>query len=313
MNLGAISWWCSGFVGRPWTWDYQPLIGVWLLVGALGGAYALALRNHARERGEHAPSTKHYAVRFGAGLALVVASSEWPLGPLGAGYLAGVAALRTLIFTFGVAPLLLTGTPPWLLRRLLRVRSSSDDRPDSRVLRAARAVTMPWVAFLLFNVLLVVTQLPITVDTLKTTQIGSFGIDMVWLAASIVMWVPVLQPLPELGRLAAPMRLLYLFGLSILPTVPASFLTFSRFPLYELYELAPRVIPSLDPVVDQQIAGLTLKIVGGLIIWSFMAVLFFRWAGQERPEEARSVSWSQFERDLERYELRTSGDQQPPR
>jgi putative membrane protein len=306
--LERISWWCSGTIGQPWTWEYQPLVGVWLLVGVLGTSYAVALRRHRHERGETAPATKHYATRFTAGLVLLVISSEWPLGPLGAGYLAGAAALRTLLLTFGVAPLLLTGTPPWLLRQLFGV---GRDQRDSRRLRAARLVTLPWVAFLQFNVLLVVTQVPVVVDTLKVTQAGSFALDISWLISSIIMWVPLLRPLPELGGLGDPMRLVYLFGLSILPTVPASFLTFGRFPLYELYELAPRVMASLDPVVDQQIAGLLLKMGGGIIIWTFMTILFFRWAGRERPDAVQTVTWSQFERDLERFELRTSQERPP--
>lgn len=310
--LQTISWWCSGTIGRPWEWSYRPLVGVYLLVAVLGGTYAWALRRHAAASGgEHAPSSRHYAWRFGAGLALLALSSDWPLGPLGAGYLAGVAALRTLIFTFGVAPLLLSGIPPWLLRRLLRIGPDPSAQPGLP-LRAARVVTLPYVAFLQFNVLLVLTQLPVVVDTLKITQAGSFALDMTWLIASIIMWVPVLRPLPELRGLDDPIRMVYLFGLSILPTVPASFLTFSRFPLYELYELAPRVFGPLDAVVDQQIAGLTLKIGGGLVIWSIITVMFFRWANGEQPDKVPTLSWSQFERDLERYDLRQRETPPPP-
>jgi putative membrane protein len=312
--LQTISWWCSGTIGRPWTWTYRPLVGVWLLAAVLGGAYVWALRRHAAASGgAHAPSTGHYAWRFGAGLAMLVVSSEWPVGPLGAGYLASVGALRTLLITFAVAPLLLLGMPPWLLRRMLRVRGGPDGRDGGgRVLRAAQLVTLPWVAFLQFNVLLVATQVPVVVDTLKVTQAGSFGLDMVWLVSSIIMWVPLLHPLPELGGVRDPLRLIYLFGLSILPTVPASFLTFSRFPLYELYELSPRVFDALDPIVDQQIAGLGMKIGGGMIIWAIMAVMFFRWASSEQPDAVPRVTWSQFERDLDRYDLRHSSEQ-PPR
>jgi putative membrane protein len=310
--LAAISWWCSGTLGQPWTWQYRPLVGVWLLVGALGGGYAWALHRHAARVGEPAPSTSHYAVRFGAGLAMLALSSDWPLGPLGAGYLASIAALRTLLLTFAVAPLLLAGTPPWLLRRLLRASVDRGDGRPSRVLRAAQVLTFPWVAFLLFNTLLVVTQLPAVVDALKVTQAGSFLLDISWLAASIIVWVPIVRPLPELGGLGDPMRLLYLFGLSVVPTVPASFLTFSTFPLYRLYELAPRVFVDVDAVLDQQMAGLGMKIIGGLIIWTVMTVLFFRWAAREQPDAVPTVSWSQFERDLERFDLRQREEPRPP-
>ena len=263
--FAAVSWWCSGTIGQAWTWTYRPLLGVWLLAAALGGAYWFAVHRHAASTDQPVPGTRHYATRFAAGLVLLVISSDWPLGPLGAGYLASVAALRTLLITFGVAPLLLLGTAPWMLRALLRM-PSRPAQAAGPVFRLARVATFPWVAFLLFNALLIVTQLPLVVDTLKVTQVGSFALDMAWLMASIIVWVPLVRPIPELGGLGDPMRLVYLFGLSVLPTVPASFLTFSQFPLYRLYELAPRVFVPLDAVVDQQVAGLGLKIVGGLIL-----------------------------------------------
>ena len=151
--LTEIAWWCSGTLGQPWRWEYRPLVGVWLLVALLAGAYVWALRRHVAATGGTYPATRHYAWRFGAGLALLVVSSDWPLGPLGAGYLASVAAVRTLLLTFGVAPLLLLGTPPWMLRRLLRAEPDTRGR-HSRVLTVARALTLPWVAFLLFNAML---------------------------------------------------------------------------------------------------------------------------------------------------------------
>jgi hypothetical protein len=33
---------------------------------------------------------------------------------------------------------------------------------------------------------------------------------------------------------------------------------------------------------DQLIAGLIMKIVGGLILWGFIAVIFFNWHARER-------------------------------
>jgi cytochrome c oxidase assembly factor CtaG len=310
-DVDQISWWCSGTLGQPWTWEYQPLLGVWVLAAVLGGAYAIAMRRHHASTGQPPPSSGHYAVRFAAALLLLVISSEWPLGPLGAGYLASIAALRMLLLTFGVAPLLLVGTPPWMLRALIGSDGGTAGRPRRR-LRVAQMLTFPWVAFLLFNVALIITQLPPVVDTLKITQLGSFTLDIAWLTASIIVWVPIVRPIPELGGLGDPMRLLYLFGLSVLPTVPASFLTFSRFPLYRLYELAPRVFDPVDAVLDQQIAGLSLKIGGGLLLWTAMTVLFFRWAAREQQSDAvPTVSWARFERDLERYDLRSHRGRPP--
>src|SRR5260370_41650444 len=78
-----------------------------------------------------------------------------------------------------------------------------------------------------------------------------------------------------------------LFLQSIVPTVPASFLTFGSTVLYHSY--AHRAsIWGLSPVQDQQVAGLIMKIGAGILLWSLIAVTFFRWAAdEERAQQPR--------------------------
>ncbi len=71
-----------------------------------------------------------------------------------------------------------------------------------------------------------------------------------------------------------------------IPTVPAAFLTFADYPIYALYELAPRA-SGLSANDDQQLAGLIMKIAGGFIIFGTASVLFFRWYGLEARDEGR--------------------------
>nr|MDQ6911161.1 cytochrome c oxidase assembly protein [Actinomycetota bacterium] len=97
---------------------------------------------------------------------------------------------------------------------------------------------------------------------------------------------PVLSPLPEVPRAKPLLQMLYLFLQTVVPTVPASFLTFGSKPLYHIYETFPRLwgIPALD---DQLTAGLIMKIGAGLFFWTVIAVIFFRWyAAEERKEKA---------------------------
>jgi putative membrane protein len=68
---------------------------------------------------------------------------------------------------------------------------------------------------------------------------------------------------------------------SLLPTVPASFLTFSSVALYPVYGDAALEF-GLTAVADQTIAGIIMKLGGGLIIWITIAVIWFRWAAEER-------------------------------
>jgi cytochrome c oxidase assembly factor CtaG len=55
-------------------------------------------------------------------------------------------------------------------------------------------------------------------------------------------------------------------------------------PLYPFYSLAPRVVPGLGWLTDQQYAGLLMWLPGHLILWLPMGILFFRWFASERDE-----------------------------
>jgi putative membrane protein len=76
--------------------------------------------------------------------------------------------------------------------------------------------------------------------------------------------------------------MLYLFLQSIVPTVPASFLTFGSRPLYHYYEELPRLW-GVGALADMQAAGMVMKIFNGLLLWAVIAIVFFRWYDREEP------------------------------
>lgn len=208
---------------------------------------------------------------FGSGLATLWLASDWPLGPLGAGYLAWVHMLQFMLFTLVAAPLLLLGTPEWLARSVLQ---------KLRLSTAVRVVCHPVVAGITFNVLLVATHAPFTVDRLRTTQTGSFVLDMLWLAMGFLLWAPVIGPLPELVVRYVPARAAYLFlASSVFAMIPGGFITFSESPLYEIYRAAPRV--GLTPLQDQQAAGVLMKIGNIPIVWTVITVIYVRWYNRQ--------------------------------
>ncbi len=138
--------------------------------------------------------------------------------------------------------------------------------------------------------MLIATHAPVTVDLLRSSQLGSFLLDMIWLVAGFILWTPIISPLPEAQARSAPIKLVYLFAAAaLMPMIPGGFLTFSPLPLYATYELAPRVgIEALD---DQQMAGVAMKVGNLPVIWTVMAVIWFRWyrreAGDQRPTVVR--------------------------
>ncbi len=54
------------------------------------------------------------------------------------------------------------------------------------------------------------------------------------------MWMPVCGPVPEL-RLSLPGQMIYLFLMSIVPTVPAAWLTFAEGVVYSAYDIPERL------------------------------------------------------------------------
>lgn len=261
-----ISWWCTA-LARPWSWEWIPYPGIWAAAIIPLALYWRAISRHS------GPVDRKKAAQFTAGMVVFWAATDWPLGTLGAGYLASAHMTQFLLYTLVAAPLLMLGTPEWLAR-------SNTSR-----LRIGRLVTSLGgslvVAGVVYNVVLLTTHAPGTVEMLRNSQLGSFAMDVAWMTAGLVLWLPVLNPLPEGRPRSNGAKMAYLLvTTSLVAVIPASFLTFTSIPIYGIYELAPR-IGSLTAIEDQQLAGIIMKTATVPIVWSTVAVLWFRWASQE--------------------------------
>jgi putative membrane protein len=97
------------------------------------------------------------------------------------------------------------------------------------------------------------------------------------MVASVILWWPVLSPLPELPRAPYPMQMLYLFVVGLPMVMVAISITLADGILYPYYAAAPRVFERLTPRADQHLGGLIMWIPGGLIFLIALTVVFFRW------------------------------------
>lgn len=269
-----MQWWCSAQTAA-WDWSWQAYPGVWLLVGSLAAAY-VALRRRVPD--DPASGPRGRPAWFVAGLLLLWAALDWPVGPLGASYLASVHMAQVLTLSLVVPAFLLLGIPTGAYAALR-------DRPP--VTKLLEMSTHPVVALLLYNGVVVGTHVPAVLDTLSATQPGMLAMDLAWVGAGLVFWWPVLAPVPERPWFGWFFKMGYLFLNTVPVTVPYSFLVFADFPLYATYELAPP-LPGVDPLTDQQVAGLLMKFGGGVVLWSAITVLFFRWYRHEGVEEEAS-------------------------
>ena len=183
--------------------------------------------------------------------------------------------IRDRIYTLIAAPLILISIPEWRFRQMLA---------GARLYRFFSNLSKPLVAAVVANFILITTHAPWTVDTFRVTQVGSFALDMIWFAGGVALWLPVASPLPEHRITFPPLQAVYLFcAAGLAPLVPGGFLTFAGAPLYETYEIAPRV--GLDTLEDQQLAGAIMKVGGFPIVWSVIMVIWVRWATRERNND----------------------------
>ncbi len=280
-----MRFWCSA-LEVPWSWSWRAYPGVWAASLAIAVPYLVARRRARTLRPQPLDTAEAAAQRrqmwfFLAGVATFWVASDWPLGVLGAGYLASAHMAQFMLYTLVAAPLLVLGIPEPMARRILA---------RLRLYRFMSWVTKPVAAGLIFNGCLVATHSPWAVDTLRANQFGSFVMDAVWLASGVLVWLPICSPLSEHRLRAYPGKMVYLFlALGVVPAVPAGFLTFAGFPLYATYELAPRFY-GLDAATDQQMAGLIMKLGGIPIVWGTIIAMMLRWADESK--EAGSASQS---------------------
>jgi putative membrane protein len=274
---------------------WHPHPDVWLLIAVLAGGYVWAVRRvgprvvNPVER----VVTRRQIAAYSAGIVALLVAADWPVHDLAEGYLYSVHMVQHLLFSLVAAPLLLVGTPAWLLRWLLR---------PAPVLRAVRFLTRPLIALVCFNVVIAVSHIPSVVALVARSEPAHFVAHALLFLTALQMWTPVLSRLLELPSLSHPGKMLYLFLQSLVPTVPASFLTFGHTVLYHSYERAPRIfgISALD---DQLVAGLLMKLGGGFLLWGVIGWYFFKWAAMEEREGVDVMAWRALDRDLARTKI----------
>jgi putative membrane protein len=253
---------------------FEPHPDVWLLVGLLATAYAIAVVRVGPRLAPHGTTvvTRLQVVCFSAGLLAVLVGADWPIHDLGEGYLFSVHMVQHLTFSIVAAPLLLLGTPTWMARALLSPRW---------LLRTVRWWARFFPATILFNAVVIFTHIPAVVDVALHNGLIHFGIHALLFVSSLIVWMPLASPLPEVPRFQPLLRMLFLFLQAVVPTIPASFLTFGDRPLYRFYETVPRLYDSISAQDDMQIAGLVMKIGAGVVLWVIIAIVFFRWYNDE--------------------------------
>ena len=265
-----------------WTIHWSTVIGL-VALGALYEWGARRVRAGARAAGADVPVLRTgQRVAFFSALLVIFASLNGPLHDLSDYYLFSAHMVQHLLLSLAMPPLLLAGTPGWLLRPLL-------DQPGLRGF--ARAVTPPVRCFIIFNVVIAAWHLPPLYNTAMAYHPVHIVQHLTFMVASVLMWWPFLSPLPELPRLAYPGQMLYCFLMVIPMSIVAIYIAMADHVLYPAYSMAPRLW-GITPLSDQQIGGLIMWVPGGLLFYVVMTFVFFKWAGRDTDSTAGAqVDW----------------------
>jgi putative membrane protein len=143
---------------------------------------------------------------FYAGLATIFFALNGWLHDLSDYYLFSAHMVQHLLLTLVAPPLLIAGTPGWMLRPALGSPVSAS---------VARWLTKPAHCFAIFNVVLAGWHLPPMYNLAMAHHAVHIVQHLTFIAAAVLMWWPVMSPLPELPRLSYPAQMLYCFALSI--------------------------------------------------------------------------------------------------
>jgi putative membrane protein len=260
------------------SWKIYPSVLVgWLLFGGVYFLLAGPLRRYFADS-EPVPPLKLGS--FVLALLLMLVSLQGPLHELSDTYLFSAHMVQHLAVMLVMPPFLLYAIPGWMLRPALRLPGATP---------IARGLTHPIIAFALINVVFGAWHFPGPYDLMMRDHDVHIIMHLMIMATGVIMWWPVMSPLPELPRIVPALQMVYLFVLGIPMMVVAALITFSPRALYTWYGQAPRLF-GLDLLSDQRFGGVIMWVPGALVLWIGISVVYFRWTQPEiREDEATSA------------------------
>jgi putative membrane protein len=249
---------------NPWRFQFHP--EVWLLIIGLIVAFVYTVRVLGpKVAPEGKIISRRQITTFTVMILLLWLASDWPMHDLAEEYLYSVHMVQHMVISYIVPPLALLATPEWLFRLLIG---------QGRTYKVVRFLTRPVVGVLVYNVTLMITHIPQIVNRSAAGGPLHYSLHVLIVTTSLMFWVPVCGPIRE-WRMADGAKMIYLFGTSLIPTIPAGWLTFAEGAVYKHYDTIVRV-GGISVLSDQQAAGGIMKLGGSIFMWSIIIFIFFK-------------------------------------
>ena len=276
----------------PWRFQAHPEI--WLLILFLIGAYTYAVKVIGPQAGvpkDQTLSRKNLIAFIGA-IGLLWFSTDWPMHDISEEYLYSVHMFQHMVLAYFVPPLVLLAIPEWLFRAVIG---------EGKAYRFVKRLSKPIVAGLLFNVVVMITHIPGLVNRSAESSPLHYAMHILVVSTALCMWSPICSPAKEF-HIGYAGKTIYLFLMSVVPTVPAAWLTFAEDSVYKHYDIPIRVW-GLSTETDQQLAGAVMKTGGSLFLWAIVIFIFFKRLAKGFskdqsyvPEEEAPLTFSEVEK-----------------
>ncbi len=264
------------------VWKFQAHPEVWVLMVGLIAAYVYMVRVIGPEAVPEGPAVSKKQIGcFVAAMAIFWAGSDWPIHDLAENYLYSAHMVQHLMMSYFLAPLALLAIPEWMARSLLG---------KGHGYGTMKRLAHPIFAGVIFNAYVMITHIPGVVNASVGNALLHYALHTALVLTSLIAFMPVCGPIPE-WHLKPAGKMIYLFLESVVPTVPAAWLTFAEGTVYKRYNVPVRVW-GLTVQEDQQAAGAIMKLGGSVYLWTIIGVIFFRHfiRGQAREMKLRSTT-----------------------
>ena len=233
-----------------------------MILGAAGG-YAFALRRHAARAWRIAC--------FTGAIVLLLTVAVTPIHTLGMHFLLTVHLLQNVVLAEWAPLLVVLGIPPSLAAVVAR--------PSP-----IRALTHPAVALPLWLANYMVWHLPWLYDTALENPNTLLHLEhAMYFVTGLAMWWCVFQNEPH--RLGSGARAGYVVAAFVLGSPVGLVMALVPDPIYDFYVDAHHRVWGLDPLEDQQLAGMLMALEQAVVFFVVVAYWFFRFLSEEERRE----------------------------
>lgn len=268
-----------------------------LLITGIAAVYLLAVGPYRHRFKNSEPVSNGKKSVFLIGLFIFYIAQGGPLDLLG--HLIFSAHMMAMALAYLVVPpLILLGLPAWLVQPLFSNRKANS---------VFRKITHPILTLVLFNMLFSLYHIPLVLDYVMTHYFVHFIYFSVLFISAFMMWWNVICPVPEMDCLSDVRKMGYIFANGMLLTPACALIIFAGSTVYGTYSdpniwaralgycvpqssslilenfQGPSFFALLDPLEDQQLGGIIMKLMQEFMYGTVLFIIFNRWYYKENP------------------------------